>query len=366
MTQIGMGKFAESAMSRHESIMLRRQICVESVRTYGHDLRHGALGPPAPPGIKVRSYTEQCVDVCRSLYREARGVHFVDQECIRIRRMLYQDIEPLHREHLARTLLVHAQSLYRIFLMQTKYLSPIAPPAAQCHTVIDVEEPLLELEDLVRALNQQGWTLAALGHYLQAAEAFDESISVSRVLQSRDPSGVGAQNLPYSLCALGDCLYSSGRPHEALSPVEEAVSLARQHMGSPFLANVLASYCRALRATGRLTDADAVGTESSDLWEQIVKANPSANHGAKITFSNFALTNALIRGDVSCPRKHPKHRLFMFLYQDPKCALLVAQQAVKGLRRLVGVNVDVTEKLRDIPTLVRAATENRIYREALG
>jgi len=112
-------------------------------------------------------------------------------------------------------------------------------------------------------------------------------------------------------------------------------------MGSPFLANVLASYCRALRATGRLRDAVAVGTESSDLWEQIVKANPSANHGAKITFSNFVLTNALIRGD------------------DPKRALVVAQRAVKGLGRLVGVNVDVPEKLQDIPALVRAATGNK-------
>lgn len=309
MAQIGMGKLAESVVSRHESIMLRRQICVESARAYGRDLRHVALGPPAPPGITVRSYTEQCVDVCRSLYREARGVHFVDQECIRIRRMLYQDIEPLHREHLARRLLVHAQSLYHIFPTQAKYLNPIPSPAAHCLAVKDVKEPLLELEGLVGALNLQGWTLGALGHYCQAAEALDDSVSVSRVLQSRDPSGVGAQNLPYSLCALGDCLYSSGRPHEALSLIEEAVSLSRQrHMGSPFLANVLASYCRALRAAGRLTDAVAVGTESSDLWEQIVKANPSANHGAKITFNKFALTNTLIRGDVSCLREHPKHR----------------------------------------------------------
>jgi hypothetical protein len=101
-------------------------------------------------------------------------------------------------------------------------------------------------------------------------------------------------------------------------------------MGSAFLANVLASYCR---ATGRLTDAVAVGTESSDLWEQIIRANPSANHVGKITFNNFALTNALIREDVSYLRKHPKHRFLIFPYQDPKRALVVAQQAVKGLGR---------------------------------
>jgi len=49
----------------------------------------------------------------------------------------------------------------------------------------------------------------------------------------------------------------------------------------------------------------------------------------------------------------------IFLHQDPQRALVVAQQAIEGLSRLVGVNVDVPKKLQDIPTLVRAATENK-------
>lgn len=313
MTQLGMGKFQASAISRHESIMLRRQICVESARTCGRQFTNRALGPPAPPGSTARNYTEQCVDVCRSLYREARGIHFVDQECIRIRRMLHQDNEPLHREHLARTLVAHARSLYHVFLVQARDLNPITPPVLKHHTVMDPEEPLLEIEDLVRALNQQGWNLATLGRYRLAAEVFGESVSISRTLQSRDPPGVGVQNLPYSLCALGDCLYSSARLNEALPVIEEGVSLARQwHSGSAFLANLLASYCRTLRAAGRLADAVAAGTESSELWEQILKADPVGNFGAKIAFSKFALTNALIRADVSYPCGYEKYRFLCF------------------------------------------------------
>lgn len=301
MTQLGMNKFAQSAVSRHESIALRRDICVESVRVHGRELTNRALGPMAPPGMTVRNYTEQCIEFCKSLYREARGIHVVDQECIRIRRMLHQDNDTLHREHLARTLLAHARSLRHMFLVQASHPNSMSQPASQYHAVMDVEEPLLEIEDLARALNQHGWNLGTLGRYHDAADAFGESVMISRVLQGRDPSGVGAQNLPYSLCAWGDCLYSSGRPREAVAAIRESVSLARQRHGrSAFLANLLASYCRALRTAGRLDDAVTTGTESSELWEDVLQKDPLANHGAKIAFCNFALANALIRRDVGC------------------------------------------------------------------
>jgi tetratricopeptide (TPR) repeat protein len=299
MTQLGMNKFAESAVSRHESITIRRDTCVASIRAHGRELTNRALGPTLPPGITVRNYTEQCIEFCKSLYREARGIHIVDQECIRIRRMLHQDNDPLHREHLARTLLAHARSLRHMFLKQASHMNSTSQPASQYHTVMEVEEPLLELEDLVRALNQQGWNLGSLGCYGEAADAFSESVTISRVLQSHDSSSVGAQNLPYCLCALGDCLYSSGRPQEAVSAIGEAVGLAREwHSGTAFLANLLASYSRALRTAGRVDVAVSIGTESSKLWEEVFQNDPVAIYGTKIAFSNFALANALVRRDV--------------------------------------------------------------------
>lgn len=301
MAQVGQNKFAESAVSRHESIMLRRDICVASVRTRDRELTNRALGPTIPPGIVGRNHAEQCIAFCKSLYREARGIHVVDQECIRIRRMLHQDNDVLHRENLARTLLAHARSLRHIFLAQASHPSSTSQSPSQYHTVMDAEEPLLELEDLVRALNQQGWNLACLGRYRDAADTLGESVRISRVLQSRDTSGVGSQNLPYCLCAWGDCLYSSGRPQEAVAAIDESVTLAKQsHSGSAFLANLLASYCRALRTVGRLDDAITTGNESSKLWEEVFQKDPLVNYGTKIAFSNFALANALIRRNVSC------------------------------------------------------------------
>ncbi len=163
MTQLAMGKTAESAISRGESIMLRRELCVESVRTHGRESMNRALGPTRPPETSFRSQYEQCIAFCKLLYREARGIHIVDQECIRIRRLLHQDNDALHREHLSRTLLAHARSLRHLFLAQGAHPNSSPESDRGSVTVMDTEEPLLEIEDLVRALNQHGWNLAVLG-----------------------------------------------------------------------------------------------------------------------------------------------------------------------------------------------------------
>lgn len=210
MTQVMNNKLVDAAVSRHESLSLRREVCVDSLASRGRELTNRALGPMPPPGVGSKSYFEDCLKFCKTLYRDARGVHFVDQECIRIRRMLHQDNDMVHREHLARTLLAHAKSLRHIFVAHVSSSSSASARAragsdsdsdASYHTVMEPEEPLLEIEDLVRSLNQQGWNLAALGRYHQATDAFGESVRISHALQTRDPSGVGAQNLPYSLCA---------------------------------------------------------------------------------------------------------------------------------------------------------------------
>ena len=134
---------------------------------------------------------------------------------------------------------------------------------------------------LARALTDLGYRLGNLGHYQEALEATEESVSLWRPLARDDASH--QPGLAAALDGLGIALEQMGRDWEALEATEESVSLWRPlarddapHQSS--LASALGNLGNHLTAVGRDREALEVTEETVSLYRQLARDNPAHQH----------------------------------------------------------------------------------------
>jgi hypothetical protein len=142
-------------------------------------------------------------------------------------------------------------------------------------------------------LNNLGNLLSELGRPHEALSTSQEAVTIYQQLAQTNPA-THLPNLAASLTNLGNLLSELGRPHEALSTSQEAVDIYRRlaeanpaaHL--PGLAMSLHSLGNRLSELGRRHEALSASQEAVIIRRQLAEANPAA-HLPKLAGSLDAL-----------------------------------------------------------------------------